>query len=356
MVHQAAPAVARGTWMQRLIAELAGQHGLELDYLVDGEMWATAAFGSGLAADRAAQLDGVDLALARWIAGLAPVTRQTYQQNLRGLAMALGYEYPRPVRALIDAAIADPDAMDGRLRRFRTSMDWKTGTLRARLSALHRATHALAKAGLVKRPVAYERPRDTDVTVRVGTRADIEKIDAWLRADAGPVAARTRAALHLAWCATLSPRELLELERVNVNVRTRSLVLANGSIYLDRAALRAVRGWLAVRGDAAGPLLLGLDGKSHRVTSKRITSRELQRSFANAARKAGAEITLSGVRNAALLRIAEETGREVAQRSSGNSSRDGVNRLLRSDAVNFGASRTGAASHRQSRGFVGFTR
>jgi integrase len=316
------------SWVELLATALRGR-GLDLAYVVDSPQAQSAWFAAELEPEVAANLDKVDAALARWIATLTSTTRVTYTGNLRRFAAALGFEGPRPVRAMLDAAAADPASIDAQLQRFMKETDWKAGTVRSVFSALHQATLELVRAKLAVRAVARQRPHYDAATVRSATRGDVEAIDASLRSVAGPIAARTRVTLHLAWCAGLSPRELLELQHDNVHLEGRVLILGTESVPLDVHAMDALRGWLAHRERTEGPLLIALDGKSHRRTNGVVGTRELQRSFSKAARAAGVNVTLSGVRNGAVLLAASEGDRRTAQRLAGTDDRGLVNRLIR---------------------------
>jgi site-specific recombinase XerC len=316
------------SWLQQIDAALRGR-GFRTESLVDRDQAFAAWFAAGQSPRVASRLDAVDAALARWLAPMKPITRITYQANLRAVATALGFQAPRPVRAMLDVVIAKPAAMDKRLEQFKKATEWKAGTLRGRLSALHRASDALVAAKLAVRTVAGARPHYDEGTVRSANADDVEAIDALLRTAAGPVAARTRAVLHLAWCAALAPRELLQLQHENVHLARRALVRGRERIPLDRDAVDAVTGWLAHRGRTAGPLLIALEGKAHRPTNRTITARELQRSFAKYARAAGVDVTLSGLRNGAVLLAASVRGRQTAQRLAGTDDRGLVNRLIR---------------------------
>src|SRR3569623_194719 len=101
---------------------------------------------SRAATPTASDLDELDRVSAAWRAAQTTSTRVTYQRALRGLAAALAIAGDRPVRALLESAGAEPDALDERLAELATRSGWRSGTIRARLSALRSASRAMLRA------------------------------------------------------------------------------------------------------------------------------------------------------------------------------------------------------------------
>lgn len=317
------------SWIHRVALTLLVQANLDLDALPDRDRALAAWFAEGRRPEAAAQLDAVDLAVARWLARLPEITRRTYQHGLAALATALRFVGARPVRTLLDAAIARPDELDEQLRRIDTVVRWKAGTVRNRLSALHRASLQLVHAGLAPCPVATERPRDTMVETGIANPEHVEAVDAVLRATAGARAARTLAMLRLAWATALPPRDLLRVRREDLHLQRGLVVIGGESKPIGSGAVQAIIAWLEHRGSARGPLFVSLDGRSGRRRSTALASRDMQRALVRPAREAGVELTWIAVRNGALQRFEAIGGRDFAHRRSGNRNLGGINRLIR---------------------------
>jgi integrase len=307
-----------------MVVEVRGRFGLDAETLVDPNDALMCWFAEGqMAVPR--ELDTLERTLANWLVGLTATTRRSYQQRLRSLARQLQCEGPRPVRAMFEYAIANPDALESELGQLRG----RTGTIRGYLGALHVATKALFAARLMTRTLAAERPPDTDLKVGLVTQEHVDQLAAALAGSRNEVEIRTRAVLLLCWATAIKSHEILELQIEDVHLKGGQVLVEGNRMGCGADATEALRAWIAVRGRGPGPLFVAWDGRSRRLSTEALGQRQLQRSLAVAAAAAGVErITVSGLRNGALL-LRATIDPSWAQRQARNASADGVYRLLR---------------------------
>jgi integrase len=306
------------------VVELRGRFGLDAETLVDPSDALLCWFAEGQMAVPQ-DLDALDRTLATWLAGFEEPTRTAYQGRLRALARRLNYSGPRPVRAMLEHAIGEPDVFERELWQLKV----RTGTFRSWLGALHGAMRALVSARLAVRALASERPTDSDLKVELVNQEQIDRLAEALAGSTNEIEVRTRAVLLLAWGTAMKSHELVELQIDDVHLEGGQVVVDGVRLGCGAEAADALRTWTDLRGHGPGPLFVAWDGRSRRLSTAALGQRQLQRAIAEAAADAGLQrITLRGIRNGALL-VRASIDREWAQRQARNTSEDGVYRLLR---------------------------
>src|SRR5919202_2395658 len=95
--------------------------------------------------------------------------------------------------------------------------------------------------------------------------------------DSSPTGVRDAALIAILRGSGVRRRELVNLDLLDFNPKTGALEVKEGkggkdrTVYLSSQAIRVVLNWLAVRGEAPGPLLCPVN-KGKRVTLRRLTS------------------------------------------------------------------------------------
>jgi len=109
--------------------------------------------------------------------------------------------------------------------------------------------------------------------------------------DGTPRGARDAALLGVAYTAGLRRAEIAKLDLADVNL-VAGMLVAHGkrnkvrTVPLERGALAALLDWVAVRGDASGPLFVQI-GKGGRVTGERLTGQAVWFVLQERAERAG---------------------------------------------------------------------
>lgn len=286
--------VPPASWIERVATTLRARHDLTIEHFLDQEGALAAWFAEGLEPEAASALDAIDLALAKWLSRLA--SRSTYLQALKLLGRALGDTSLRPARALIDRAVANPKSLELELATFAARTDVKTGTVRGRLIPLTTATRVLERAKLAPRVLRIALPaRDVDADVTPASRQAILAADRYLVALGTPMAARTRAILHLA-VGGLKPGELVDMTAEDLHLEASKVRVGESMLRIEKAAGAAIRRWLEHRGRSPGPLFAGFDGRTGRLATTGITPRQMQREVEAVGRAVGERLTLSSLR------------------------------------------------------------
>lgn len=140
--------------------------------------------------------------------------------------------------------------------------------------------------------------------------------------------------LLVAWATAMKSHELVQLGLEDVHLEGGQVIVEGAPMGCTPEAIEALRTWIELRGRGPGPLFVAWDGRARRLSAEPLGLRQLQRSLADAADRAGvARFTLRGVRNGALL-LRAVVDPEWAQQQARNASEDGVYRLLRMARAN----------------------
>jgi site-specific recombinase XerD len=120
-------------------------------------------------------------------------------------------------------------------------------------------------------------PGSTGLKGRALSRDEIAALLKVCQHDATPSGVRDAALIAILRGSGVRRRELVNLDLKDFNSATGALEVKDGkggkdrTVYLSSQAIRVVLNWLAVRGDAPGPLLCPVN-KGKRVTIRRLTS------------------------------------------------------------------------------------
>jgi integrase len=120
-------------------------------------------------------------------------------------------------------------------------------------------------------------PGSTGLKGRALSRDEIAALLRVCQKDSSPSGVRDAALIAILRGSGVRRRELVNLDLKDFNPATGALEVREGkggkdrTVYLSSQAIRVVLNWLAVRGDAPGPLLCPVN-KGKRVTLRRLTS------------------------------------------------------------------------------------
>jgi integrase len=310
-------------WIVQVDGALAAACGVTTRHLLERNCVLVEWFARAIApSDVPAAIDPIDLAVARWLAGFKDSTWQTYERALRRLAAEVSLPGIDDARALLRRAAAVPDAVETLLARQVSASRRKTGTIRSRLCALHRATVALRDAGVMSRAIDIGRPEDTDVDLAAPNVALFAELDSKLAASTDPIVMRARAEMLLA-ADGLRAREICNL---NVeHFRNVHVAIKRQLVSIAPRTTEALKRWLEHRGTRRGPLFVGFDGRTCRLTFERLTTRALERDMA---RVSGGAITLRAVRRYGVVDAVGRKGWIAGDRVARLTRRHGVTRMV----------------------------
>jgi site-specific recombinase XerD len=160
---------------------------------------------------------------------------------------------------------------------------YSPATTNKMLTALKRVLQEALKLELISeknykgatdlRPV----PGSKGLKGRALSRDEIAALLSVCQQDSSPTGVRDAALIAILRGSGVRRRELVNLDLKDFNPSTGALEVKDGkggkdrTVYLSSQAIRVVLNWLAVRGEAPGPLLCPVN-KGKRVTLKRLTS------------------------------------------------------------------------------------
>jgi integrase len=195
------------------------------------------------------------------------------------------------IAAMLTAGTCDAMTLDwAKLRYQHTAAvravlmeKYSPATTNKMLTALKRVLQEALKLELIHekdykgatdlRPV----PGSTGLKGRALSRDEIAALLKVCQLDSSPTGVRDAALIAILRGSGVRRRELVNLDLKDFDPSTGALEVKDGkggkdrTVYLSTQAIRVVLNWLAVRGDAPGPLLCPVN-KGKRVTLRRLTS------------------------------------------------------------------------------------
>ena len=253
----------------------------------------------------------VDDLVKQFLARRSANTRRAYDSDLRSFAEFVGE--PTPVAAMDRLIQSGPAAANLTVLQYQAHMiEAKTtpATRNRRLSAIRSALKLGRTLGLLTWTLEIQGEKVRPYKDTAGPGEDAYRA---MLAVAGP---RDAAILHLMHDLGLRRGEIVELDLEHLNLNKRKLSV-HGKGKTEREALKlplptckALRAWLAVRGRAAGPLFMAVQG---RHKGHRLSGRHLHRLVGRYGREVGAsDVRPHGIRHTAITRVLELTKGNVA--------------------------------------------
>jgi integrase/recombinase XerC len=220
--------------------------------------------------------------LMEFLAGRSPLTARRYLAALRQFSRWR----ERSLSAALDELLGVGEQEARRLAwRYRTALIDRRcapSTINVALAALVAVARAARLAGAISwvlevEPLRVQSYRDTRGPGASGIRA---LLDAAARRHDATLRARDLCALHMLFALGLRRAELVSLDMRNItrdeNAKPVALWIrgkgrtADERLTLPAGVRRAITNWLAVRGDAPGPLLISLAAR-HRSSHQRLS-------------------------------------------------------------------------------------
>jgi integrase/recombinase XerC len=255
--------------------------------------------------------------LIAFLAGRSPQTWRAYRQDLADFAAFVGV--PLPTGAAQQLLAAGPGSANELALRYKADLLGRglaAATVNRRLAALRSLLKLARTLGLVGWSLEVEglrtEPyRDTRGPGAVGFRRLLEQLAG--RADAKGV--RDRALLRLLFDLALRRSEVVRLDLADFDPQAGTVaVLGKGrtakvALTLPTPTRTALEAWLAVRGQAAGPLFRSLDraGKGN----GRLSAAGLYALVRKLGEQVGLKVWPHGLRHAAITEALDRTGGDV---------------------------------------------
>lgn len=262
--------------------------------------------------------------VAAFLAGRNARTLAAYSADLEDFAAFVGAaDVNAAADALLAAGHGGANATALRYRAHLQGRGLAPATINRRLAALRSLVKLARTLGVVPwaldvEGMRSEHYRDTRGPGRDGVRALLAALEG--RAD--PKAVRDRAALRLLYDVALRRGEVVALDVADVDLAAGTLaVVGKGRtepkpVTLSPTARDALAAWLAVRGDAPGPLFVNLDpvrtGAKARTAGGRLSGTSLYRAVRQLGARAGLRVWPHGLRHAAITRVLEACNGNVA--------------------------------------------
>lgn len=257
------------------------------------------------------RLRQVEASLGAWLGLLRQDTANAYASSLSHLArLAASDGHPTADAAYFGLwAVEQPSEFTTWMQRFLDCGPGAAATRKKQASAVSGMGKQLRRARL---PFPAWRPRQPP---RDSARALVAAAD-WsrrvvvhLEADPYDVGAlRSLAMMRLAECG-LRESEIEGLRLPEATALVPNLALGSDRVWLTAETWAAIARWTDCRGRGAGPLFVAFDGRSGRMTNRRMTARTIQRAIAETADVCGlGPITLSAIRRRAIIAAMDERG------------------------------------------------
>ena len=253
--------------------------------------------------------------LEAWLAGRSTQTVQAYRADLADFQSYVGVEsLGQAAGVLLSSGAGQANLVALRYRAALLERGLAPATVNRKLSALRSLVKVARTVGMIGfaldvENVRSEAYRDTRGPGVEGYRTMLETLQT--RQDAK--GSRDRAILHLLFDLGLRRAEVVSLDLEHLEGESLS-IMGKGrreriSLTLPAPTVAALEGWLAFRGDEAGPLFASID-KGGRIGG-RITGRGLHKIISGIGGKVGLSVWPHGLRRAAITTALDMTAGDV---------------------------------------------